>query len=358
MSFTRSAPLIAVTTVLTSVLLNVSYGTAHAAAAGTAKKEPVTLTELRRQAQQAYRELEEATKTLEARRKQQTVTQRKLAATLEELQKANQELRKMRRPLVELVTAVYQNPTMRGLSPFLTSGDGTATLRAMSDVDYLVAGRNNVLGRAEQMLRRQERLAAEAQRLRSANLLQQAQVNAEIDMLRKRSSALVKTLTQKLIKIGVKINKSNQGGCDPTKVDLAEQYPNGLLPREVLCPLPGKPNELLRADAAIALADLDLAFRKRFGRPLCVSDAYRSLAEQQAIYYRRPGYAAVPGRSNHGYGLAVDLCGGIQIFRSAEFNWMEANAKRFGWFHPDWAYRSPFEPWHWEYDPKLAASQL
>ena len=67
------------------------------------------------------------------------------------------------------------------------------------------------------------------------------------------------------------------------------------------------------------------------------------------------GLAAVPGRSNHGLGLAVDLCGGVERFRSPEFNWMEQNGKKYGWIHPDWAYSSPFEPWHWEYDPKVDA---
>jgi hypothetical protein len=43
----------------------------------------------------------------------------------------------------------------------------------------------------------------------------------------------------------------------------------------------------------------------------------------------------------------------VERFRSAEFNWLEKNGKRYGWFHPDWAYSSPFEPWHWEYDPKM-----
>jgi LAS superfamily LD-carboxypeptidase LdcB len=120
----------------------------------------------------------------------------------------------------------------------------------------------------------------------------------------------------------------------------------------MLCPLQQK-GFSLRADATIAFVSLNEAYRQRFGKPMCVTDAYRSLAEQQSIYYRRPGFAAVPGRSNHGLGLAVDLCGGVERAGSAEFVWMEKNSKRYGWFHPSWAYSSPFEPWHWEYDPKI-----
>jgi LAS superfamily LD-carboxypeptidase LdcB len=59
--------------------------------------------------------------------------------------------------------------------------------------------------------------------------------------------------------------------------------------------------------------------------------------------------AAVPGHSNHGYGTAVDLCGGVQNQGSAQFNWLRANSRKYEWFHPSWAYSSPFEPWHWEY---------
>ena len=44
--------------------------------------------------------------------------------------------------------------------------------------------------------------------------------------------------------------------------------------------------------------------------------------------------AAVPGTSNHGWALAVDLCGGINIAGSAQWTWMTANAGRFGFVQP------------------------
>ncbi len=114
--------------------------------------------------------------------------------------------------------------------------------------------------------------------------------------------------------------------------------------------------EELRADAAIAFADLNLAYKRRFGENLCVVDSYRSLRDQQIVYYQRPGLAAIPGRSNHGLGLAIDFCGPIRVYKSTEFVWLEQNGKQFGWIHPDWAYVNPFEPWHWEYDPKVGSS--
>ena len=87
------------------------------------------------------------------------------------------------------------------------------------------------------------------------------------------------------------------------------------------------------------------------GGPLCVTDSYRSYSEQAALYERKPGLAAVPGTSNHGWGLAVDFCGGVQEFGTAAHEWMKANAGKFGWFHPEWAQRSGSKPeaWHWEF---------
>jgi LAS superfamily LD-carboxypeptidase LdcB len=87
------------------------------------------------------------------------------------------------------------------------------------------------------------------------------------------------------------------------------------------------------------------------GSPLCVTDSYRSYAEQVDVYQRKPGLAAVPGTSNHGWGQAVDFCGGIQTAGSAAYRWMEANAGRFGWVHPEWARPAGSKPeaWHWEF---------
>ena len=59
----------------------------------------------------------------------------------------------------------------------------------------------------------------------------------------------------------------------------------------------------------------------------------------------------VPGTSNHGWGLAVDLCGGIQSFTSPQHDWMSKYAGRFGWRQPAWAQQggSKPAPWHWEF---------
>ncbi|HYN30396.1 MAG TPA: M15 family metallopeptidase [Dermatophilaceae bacterium] len=128
-------------------------------------------------------------------------------------------------------------------------------------------------------------------------------------------------------------------------------YGNGVIPLGALCPLAGAPGELLRADAAYAFNGLTAAYAARFGRPVCVTDSYRSYDDQVRVRAERPGLAAFPGRSNHGWGTALDLCGGVERFDSAEHAWLRVNAPLVGWFHPAWAGRGGTlpEPWHWEY---------
>lgn len=126
-------------------------------------------------------------------------------------------------------------------------------------------------------------------------------------------------------------------------------YNNGLIPSSQLCGLGS--GHMLRCDAAQAYQQLSSAFRGAFGKNLCITDSYRSYASQVDLYGRKPSLAALPGTSNHGWGVAVDLCGGVDKFGSAQYRWMEANAAQFGWVHPNWARQggNREEPWHWEF---------
>ncbi|MFC8797914.1 D-alanyl-D-alanine carboxypeptidase family protein [Promicromonospora sp. NPDC057138] len=128
-------------------------------------------------------------------------------------------------------------------------------------------------------------------------------------------------------------------------------YGNGLIPLELLCEVSFSPGQRLRCDAAAQLEQLNAAYAAQFGRNLGVSDSYRSYAAQVTTKALKKNLAATPGTSNHGWGLAVDLSGGIQSFGTTEFNWMTANAGAYGWEHPSWAEPggSKPEPWHWEY---------
>ena len=134
-------------------------------------------------------------------------------------------------------------------------------------------------------------------------------------------------------------------------------YPNGMLPVDALCPLWGTAGQVLRADAAAAFDALSHEYAAQFASPICVTDSYRSYDAQVAVKILKPALAAAPGSSNHGWGVAVDLCDGIERFGTPAHAWMLANAMRFGWFHPAWAEPtgSKPEPWHWEYAGATAA---
>ncbi len=137
-------------------------------------------------------------------------------------------------------------------------------------------------------------------------------------------------------------------GCDTSPQETSAA--NGLLADDDLCELPDGGFHL-RGDAAAAWAELAVRYEKRFGEPMAITDAYRSLEAQQLLYARKPGLAARPGTSNHGWGVALDLGGGVETYGSAEHQWMLDNAPANGWVNPDWARQtgSKPEPWHWEY---------
>jgi murein DD-endopeptidase MepM/ murein hydrolase activator NlpD len=118
------------------------------------------------------------------------------------------------------------------------------------------------------------------------------------------------------------------------------------------------PDARLYPAAAQAFRLFSASFQEQFGRPLELSggadDAYRDFAEQQKLKQEKPFLAAVPGTSNHGFGLATDLGGGVNSKGSPEFNWTLQHAGDFGFVHPDWAINPSNpnfkdEPWHMEY---------
>ncbi|GAA1566261.1 hypothetical protein GCM10009804_23780 [Kribbella hippodromi] len=126
-------------------------------------------------------------------------------------------------------------------------------------------------------------------------------------------------------------------------------YSNGMIPASKLCAIGG--GHMLRCDAAAAYLQLAAAYRAQFGKSLCITDSYRSYTAQVDLYQRKPSLAALPGTSNHGWGVAVDLCGGIDKFSTPQYLWMKAHAGTYGWLHPGWAEQggNREEPWHWEF---------
>ena len=142
---------------------------------------------------------------------------------------------------------------------------------------------------------------------------------------------------------------------------------NGQLPPRLLRPVtPTGRLHHLAADAYHAMRAAALSDGIRPFKPTSAPDTYRPLADQRRLflarytlnpiagrpvavwegktYYLLPrvAQAAVPGRSNHGWGLAVDIWGASGL----RLEWLEANALRYGF---SWEFRSGAEPWHIRY---------
>lgn len=139
------------------------------------------------------------------------------------------------------------------------------------------------------------------------------------------------------------------GGFGPMPVPSALQvFGNGRIPREALQPI-GQGGHRLFAPAADAwMAAVDAAAAD--GISLRITDSYRTYDQQVDLVerkglYSEGGYGAVPGTSNHGWGLAVDA----DVTDPATLTWLRTNAHRFGFVEA-----VPREPWHWEFRPTQA----
>jgi LAS superfamily LD-carboxypeptidase LdcB len=122
----------------------------------------------------------------------------------------------------------------------------------------------------------------------------------------------------------------------------------------------------LAADGYHAMRAAALADGIRPFKPTSRADTYRTYQEQVALfnsrytltplpgrpskvwdgrrYWQKPNtaVAAVPGTSNHGLGLAVD----IWSASGDRLDWLEANAITYGF---SWEFTSGAEPWHLRY---------
>jgi hypothetical protein len=82
------------------------------------------------------------------------------------------------------------------------------------------------------------------------------------------------------------------------------------------------------------------------GRPIAITTAYRTEAQQAALYRDKPGLAAPPGSSYHERGLAIDIdtsaYGGAG---SPQFRRVVEVLEGLGWSFFDPAR----EPWHASY---------
>lgn len=122
---------------------------------------------------------------------------------------------------------------------------------------------------------------------------------------------------------------------------------NGRLPISDLAPIGG--GFYLRKDAARQYLAMQTEARRRFGSGIPLVGAYRTYASQ--VYFRNlylyhgGNLAAIPGTSNHGWGLAIDLSG-------RRTRWIvDQVGSPYGWSkaHSD----APGEWWHIAFDAAI-----
>jgi|9_EtaG_2_1085328.scaffolds.fasta_scaffold14699_3 hypothetical protein len=137
---------------------------------------------------------------------------------------------------------------------------------------------------------------------------------------------------------------------------------NGQLPGNIL----GATNQGIKVmiDVVEDVNKLEKAFKENFKKDMKYS-GYRSYDGQVRVYedpekIMEDGkhLGALPGTSNHGWGLAIDINtkdnNGVKGFEGKVYKWLKKNAGTYNFFHPDWAQEngSNPEPWHWEWSKK------
>lgn len=161
------------------------------------------------------------------------------------------------------------------------------------------------------------------------------------------------------------INTTNPNYCSPDANTL-NKYGGG---------------NLFNPNAAAAAEALTKAFNEANpGRYFVGGACFRSIKAQEIAYGDgSSGFAATPGTSNHGWGLAIDVRiatspdgvgTSISSFQSKDYLWLIANSPQFGWVNPiamrpeagcyqrgqKVAGKSPCEPWHFQYVGPLYGS--
>ena len=130
-------------------------------------------------------------------------------------------------------------------------------------------------------------------------------------------------------------------------------HSNGKIPDSDLQALSFSPDNKMNKKAATAMEEMNKAYKADNGSDLIINDAYREYDRQVKLREQLGSTAGVPGTSKHGWGLAADI--EVGPFGSSTYNWLKANAHKYGYVHPAWAEpdgRNP-EQWHWEYARKV-----
>jgi hypothetical protein len=117
------------------------------------------------------------------------------------------------------------------------------------------------------------------------------------------------------------------------------------------------PEGHLVPEAAGAWVELTVAFKVATGKTLSMTGAYRTLERQKKLKELKGDIAATPGKSNHGWGCAVDMAlvvagKRVEIGKDAKaMEWLATHETLFGWSHEHRPFKDGHgphgkEPWH------------
>ncbi len=379
------------TSVAVAVVLALGSGTQALAADRAAANPPTpqSLATLRAQADAVRAELTAGAAKLDASRSKLATLQATAAAATSEASKIDARLGAMRDQLAGYAAQLYMDPATETAMSALTQGSNfAASVQGVQMLSIVNRGRTEVLRTVVVDEEQAEVLQTQAAQAVAAAAIVQKSVTAQVAALQAKAGQASSRLTagevayqteleraavQRIAAARAAHNEAARALAVRQAAALAADeadipvpaaqcgaasdgpfpagpwggYANGFIPASQLCAITG--GGRLRPDAAAAFNAMSAAYARVFGSGLCVSDSYRSYSEQARVFRQRPSLAAVPGTSNHGWGLAVDLGCGVQSSRTAQYHWMAANAGTFGWVHPAWAFHDPFEPWHWEF---------
>jgi hypothetical protein len=367
-----------------SIICVVSPTTAIAAAT-TDVPTTTQLAQMRAEANAVQAELSAGAKKLDAARSQLKQLQQKAAGAKGAADKLDAKLVGLRVQISRLAGDLYERKDPDTITKILSGDDLARSLQATQLLAYAEAHRTEVLREVAVDTAQSKVLRAQADQNVAAAAKIQKSVTAQVASLQVKASKAATKLeaaqaayekeqarlaAERAAKAKAARAEAARAAAARRAVELANSlnaspaectaaagqsypsgpwggYSDGLIPASALCAILGGGS--LRPDAAVAFNKMSQAYARTFGRSICITASYRPYADQVRLFRQEPSFAAVPGTSNHGWGLAVDLGCGVQNYGSAQYRWMTQHAGAYGWVHPSWAVHNPFEPWHWEF---------
>ena len=343
------------------------------------------LASMRAQASAVQAQLSAGAKTLDAARATLAQLQRKATAANAAAAKLDADLVGLRAQVTRFASDLYENPQPDTITKILSDGDVMRSLQAAQLLAFANSNRTEVLRKVAVEGQQSKVLRAQAAQEVAAAAVVQKSVTAQVAVLQAQATKAEAKLNaaeaayaaeqarlaaERAAKAKAARDEAARAAAARRAQEIANNltisaaecdaashgpfppgawggYSDGLIPNSALCSIIG--GGALRPDAAVAFNKMSQAYAKAFGSPLCITASYRPYSDQVRLFRLEPSFAAVPGTSNHGWGVAVDLGCGVQNYGSAQYRWMTAHAGAYGWVHPAWALHNPFEPWHWEF---------